>query len=480
MTVQSTWLNTLHGWAREHFFRYPTNVTLGYLWSFGSLAGFCLILQIVSGLLLAIHYLPAADSAFFTIEQITREVNYGWLIRYAHSNGASFFFIVLYIHIFRSLLTASYSRSWNNAWTLGVIIFILVIATAFFGYVLPWGQMSLWGATVITNLFSAVPVIGPKLVLWLWGGFSVDTPTLGKFFTLHFLLPFVIAALALLHILFLHEAGSSSQLGTISLRDQKNFFSYYSIKDLLGILYLLFLLGAVIIYAPNMLGHPDNYIEANHMVTPLHIVPEWYFLPFYAILRSVPNKLNGVILMFGALVMLLIFPYLQYGYGSRIDRKEKDLFIPHYILNNTHSAQLNILHQIVIAYFAVVFVLLGWLGGKPAVEPFTTVSLWLSIAYFVLLMLTRTASNTWWYLLSVRILESEMLSQKQKPKTLDGEGKSEAKEKKNDELKKELERVPFGSRKIIPDKNFERFDSRHAPRTPCPARSTTPHKHWVW
>jgi len=235
-----SWQNDVKIFGQEHFFAYPTNVTLGYLWSFGSLAGLCLIIQIVTGLLLAVHYLPSAEVAFFTVEQISREVNYGWLFRYVHSNGASLFFIILYIHIFRSLMTASYSRNWINTWLSGVAMFILTIATAFFGYVLPWGQMSLWGATVITNLFSAVPVIGPKLVLWLWGGFSVDTPTLGKFFTLHFLLPFVIAILALIHILFLHDSGSSSQLQTICLQDQKYPFSYYTVKDLLGMLYLVF------------------------------------------------------------------------------------------------------------------------------------------------------------------------------------------------------------------------------------------------
>jgi len=397
-----SWQHEAKIFGQEHFFFYPTNVTLGYLWSFGSLAGFCLVIQILTGLLLAIHYLPSAEVAFFTIEQISREVNYGWLFRYVHSNGASIFFIVLYIHIFRSLMTASYSRSWINTWLSGVLMFILTIATAFFGYVLPWGQMSLWGATVITNLFSAVPIIGPKLVLWLWGGFSVDTPTLGKFFTLHFLLPFVIALLALTHILFLHDSGSSSQLQTICLQDQKYFFSYYAVKDLLGMLYLVFFLGILVVYAPNLLGHPDNYIEANHMVTPLHIVPEWYFLPFYAILRSVPNKLNGVLLMFGSLVALVVFPYLQLGRGHVTTRKHQNL-LPVTFLATVQSTQLNIFHLVLNSYFVVIFILLGWLGGKPAVEPYTTASLYLSVLYFLLLFLSRRFTNIWHSILIYRV-----------------------------------------------------------------------------
>jgi len=315
--------------------------------------------------------------------------------------GHLFFFIVLYIHIFRSLMTASFTKNWMNAWLTGVVMFILVIATAFFGYVLPWGQMSLWGATVITNLFSAVPVVGVKLVLWLWGGFSVDSPTLGKFFTLHFLLPFVIAALASLHILFLHDSGSSSQLSAISLRDQRYFLSYFAIKDLLGIIYFITLLGIIIIYTPNLLGHPDNYIEANHMVTPLHIVPEWYFLPFYAILRSVPSKLNGVILMFGSLLILLVFPFIQLNRGFVTYKKFSFLSVS--TLMNTQSSQLNAFHSILMTFLVVVFILLGWLGGKPAVEPYTTVSLWLSIAYFSLLFFGRSFANVWHFILFLRL-----------------------------------------------------------------------------
>jgi len=396
-----TWKSWIRIESRKHFFTYPTNITLGYLWSFGSLAGFCLILQIVSGLLLAIHYLPSAETAFYSVEQISREINYGWLLRYLHSNGASFFFIILYVHIFRSLMTASFTKNWINTWLIGVIMFILVIATAFFGYVLPWGQMSLWGATVITNLFSAVPVVGTKLVLWLWGGFAVDSPTIGKFFTLHFLLPFIIAALAALHILFLHDSGSSSQLATISLRDQKNFLSYFAVKDLLGVVYFFLALGLLVIYAPNLLGHPDNYIEANHMVTPLHIVPEWYFLPFYAILRSVPSKLNGVILMFGSLVILLIFPFIQLNRGFVIRTKKS--FLPTTVLANTQSSQLNIFHSLLMTFLVVTFILLGWLGGKPAVEPYTTVSLWLSVSYFTLLFFGRSISNIWHHVLFLQL-----------------------------------------------------------------------------
>ena len=286
-------------------------------------------------------------------------------------------------------------------------MFILVIATAFFGYVLPWGQMSLWGATVITNLFSAVPIIGTKLVLWLWGGFSVDSPTLGKFFTLHFLLPFVIAGLVILHLLFLHESGSSSQLSTISLRDQKYFLSYFVVKDLLGCVYLVMFLGLIIIYVPNLLGHPDNYIEANHMSTPLHIVPEWYFLPFYAILRSVPSKLSGVVLMFGSLIILLIFPYIQFGRGQVLLTKKNKGFLPLFLLSNIQSSQLNILHTISITFLVVTFILLGWLGGKPAVEPYTTVSLWLSIFYFGLFFFGRSLSGSWHHILFLHLQKNK-------------------------------------------------------------------------
>jgi len=400
--------NTEHiiTWVRNHFFRYPTNINLGYLWSFGSLAGFSLGIQIITGLLLTTHYQPAAANAYMTIEHIARDVTGGWLLHYLHGNGASFFFIVLYIHIFRSLLTASFSKNWVNSWISGVIIFILVIATAFFGYVLPWGQMSLWGATVITNLFSAVPLVGNKLVLWLWGGFSVDTPTIGKFFTLHFLLPLVIMALAVLHIIFLHEHGSSSQIKVVSLRDQKVFLTYFAVKDLLGMLFLVILLGLLIIFKPNLLGHPDNYTIANQMITPVHIVPEWYFLPFYAILRSVPSKLNGVILMFASLIALLIFPFLKYrGY---LKYWYKKTFCSTELLSILQGAQLNIVHLILSSYLIIVFIFLGWLGGKPAVEPYTTISLWLTVIYFLLLLFGRMVVNRWHWLVLNKVMNKEI------------------------------------------------------------------------
>ncbi len=292
---------------------YPTPRNLNYMWNFGSLAGFCLVIMIVSGIVLSMNYTAHVDYAFASVERIMRDVDFGWLIRYIHMNGASFFFIVVYIHIFRGLYYGSYKAPRELLWILGVVILLLMMATAFMGYVLPWGQMSFWGATVITNLFSAIPLIGENIVTWLWGGFTVDNPTLNRFFSLHFLLPFVIAGVVILHIAALHQHGSNNPLG-IDIKNKGDtipFHPSYTVKDMFGLGVFLTIFMAVVSFAPNYMGHPDNYVEANPLVTPAHIVPEWYFLPFYAILRAVPDKLGGVIAMFAAIAVLFVLPWLD-------------------------------------------------------------------------------------------------------------------------------------------------------------------------
>ena len=275
---------------------------------------FCLITQIVTGLTLAMHYIAHADMAFDSVEHIMRDVNYGWLIRYIHSNGASMFFLAVYIHIFRSLFYGSYKAPREMIWILGIIIYLLMMAAAFMGYVLPWGQMSFWGATVITNLFSAIPLVGEGIVTWLWGGYSVDNPTLTRFFTLHYLIPFLILGLVVLHIWALHVPGNNNPVGIDIKKPSKDtvpFHPYIVIKDTFALLMFMIIFAFFVFYSPNVLGHADNYIEANPMVTPAHIVPEWYLLPFYAILRSVPDKLLGVIAMLSAILILAALPWLD-------------------------------------------------------------------------------------------------------------------------------------------------------------------------
>lgn len=299
----------------KHIVDYPTPINFNYFWNFGSLIGLYLVGQIVTGIMLAMHYTPEIHLAFFSVEHIMRDVNAGWLLRYMHANGASFIFLFLYIHLFRALYYSSYLYPYILLWQSGVLLFILMMATAFMGYVLPFGQMSLWGATVIINLFSAIPVVGSSIVFWLLGGFSVDNATLNRFFSLHYLVPFLIVGLTLIHLILLHLRGSSNPYSSSFIVDKIAFYPYFYYKDLVGFLVSLIIFFIFIFYYPNALGHPDNYIEANALVTPLHIVPEWYFLPFYAILRSVPNKLGGVVLMGLALVALLLLPlYLKVIY----------------------------------------------------------------------------------------------------------------------------------------------------------------------
>ncbi len=327
---------------------YPTPKNLNYLWNLGSLAGLALVIMIITGIVLAMHYTPHVDHAFGSIERIMRDVNYGWLIRYIHTNGASFFFIVVFIHIFRGLYYGSYKSPRELLWILGVVILLLMMATAFMGYVLPWGQMSFWGATVITNLFSAIPFIGENIVIWLWGGFSVDNPTLGRFFALHYLMPFVIIAVVMLHLVALHRFGSNNPLGidTAGKQDTIPFHPYYTSKDLFGAVVFLTIFASAVFFYPNYLGHPDNYIPANPLQTPAHIVPEWYFLPFYAILRAIPDKLGGVLFMFGSIAVLFLVPWL--------DRSP------------VRSGRFRPVFKIFFWLLLVDCVILGWLGGKPA------------------------------------------------------------------------------------------------------------------
>jgi len=343
---------------------YPTPKNLNYWWNFGSLAGIVLVIMIMSGIVLAMHYTAHVDHAFQSVERIMRDVNYGWLVRYIHANGASFFFIVVYIHIFRGLYYGSYKAPRELLWMLGVVILILMMATAFMGYVLPWGQMSFWGATVITNLFSAIPVIGESIVTLLWGGFSVDNPTLNRFYALHYLLPFVIVGVVVLHIVALHRFGSNNPLG-IDVRgnqDTISFHPYYTVKDAFGLGVFLVLLSAVVFFLPNSMGHPDNYIPANPMVTPAHIVPEWYFLPFYAILRAVPDKLFGVLAMFAAIGVLFILPWL--------DRSP------------VRSATFRPVYKVMFWIFLVDCVALTWLGAKPAEGIYVVLSRLCTAYYF--------------------------------------------------------------------------------------------------
>lgn len=310
-------LGLMHGAVGPGYLA-PKN--LNYWWNFGSLAGLCLVVQIITGIVLVMHYTPHADLAFGSTEHIMRNVNYGWLIRYMHANGASMFFIVVYIHIFRGLYYGSYKSPREVLWMLGVVIYLLMMATAFMGYVLPWGQMSFWGATVITNFFTAIPVVGDWITQWLWGGFAVDNPTLNRFFSLHYLLPFLITGVVILHIWALHIPGSNNPLGidVKSPQDTVPFHPFYTAKDFFGVCVFLLVFAFFLFYAPNYMGHPDNYTQADPLVTPAHIVPEWYYLPFYAILRAVTfdvlfieAKLGGVILMFAAVLVLFFLPWLD-------------------------------------------------------------------------------------------------------------------------------------------------------------------------
>ena len=359
----------------EQLNKYQTPKNLNYAWNFGSLAGIALVIQIVTGIFLAMNYTPHTTLAFDSVERIMREVNYGWLLRYTHAVGASMFFIVVYLHILRGLFYGSYKSPREILWFLGIFIFLSMMATAFMGYVLPWGQMSFWGATVITNLFSAIPVVGESIVTWLWGGFSVDNPTLNRFFSLHYLLPFVIFGIVILHVVALHAHGSNNPTGVDvkSSKDTVPFHPYYTVKDFFGFGVFFIILFSFVFFAPNYLGHPDNYIKANPMVTPAHIVPEWYFLPFYAILRAIPDKLGGVCAMFGAIAILFALPWLdkspvKSGHYRPLFKPFFWLFTVNFIFLGYLGAQVPEGWYVVasrlalVYYFAYFLVVLPWLS----------------------------------------------------------------------------------------------------------------------
>ena len=343
---------------------YPTPRNLNYWWNFGSLAGIFLLIQIITGIVLAMHYTPSVEGAFASIEHIMRDVNYGWLIRYVHMNGASFFFIVVYIHIFRGLYYGSYKSPREVLWWLGLIILLLMMATAFMGYVLPWGQMSFWGATVITNLFSAIPVVGTTVVKWLWGGFAVDNALLNRFFALHYLFPFLIVGVVILHIVALHTHGSNNPLGIDRKGPQDSipFHPYYTIKDLFGLSFVLSIFFFVVFFAPDYLGHPDNYIPADPLKTPAHIVPEWYFLPFYAILRAIPDKLGGVLAMISAIFILFLLPWLD--------------------TSKVRSATFRPIYKKLFWLLVIDLIVLTWVGGKPAEGNYILIGRIATIYYF--------------------------------------------------------------------------------------------------
>lgn len=349
----------------------PSNISLW--WNFGSLLGLCLSIQLITGIFLAIHYTANIELAFYSVNHICRDVNYGWLIRTLHANGASFFFICIYIHIGRGIYYGSYKLT--HTWIIGVIILFIVIGAAFIGYVLPWGQISFWGATVITNLLSAIPYLGTILVQWVWGGFAVDNATLSRFFTIHFLLPFIIIALVIIHLLFLHQTGSNNPLGTNRNIDKIPFHPYFSFKDIAGFIIIIITLTILTLINPYLLGDPDNFIPANPLVTPIHIQPEWYFLFAYAILRSIPNKLGGVIALVISILILIILPF---SYSRKFQR------IKFYPIN-----------QILFWIFFIIVILLTWIGIRAVEEPFIITGQILTILYFCYFIINPIIFKIW-------------------------------------------------------------------------------------
>nr|ALO76501.1 cytochrome b [Omalium rivulare] len=355
----------------------PTPSNISAWWNFGSLLGLCLGIQIITGLFLAMHYTANVEMAFNSVVHICRDVNYGWLLRTMHANGASFFFICLYSHVGRGMYYGSYVLTLT--WTVGVIILFMVMATAFLGYVLPWGQMSFWGATVITNLLSAIPYLGMDIVQWLWGGFAVDNATLTRFFTFHFLLPFIVAALVMIHLLFLHQTGSNNPLGLNSNIDKIPFHPYFSFKDLFGFLMMVMLLVTLTLTNPYMLGDPDNFIPANPLVTPVHIQPEWYFLFAYAILRSIPNKLGGVIALILSIAIILILPF------TNKKMIQSSSFYP--------------MNKILFWLMVAIVLLLTWIGARPVEDPYILTGQILTILYFLYYLINPMVYKIWDYYL---------------------------------------------------------------------------------
>nr|AMR74904.1 cytochrome b [Oreolalax major]QKZ95154.1 cytochrome b [Oreolalax major] len=365
--------------VNNSFIDLPSPSNISAWWNFGSLLGICLVAQIFTGLFLAMHYTADTSTAFSSVAHICRDVNYGWLMRNLHANGASFFFICIYLHIGRGMYYGSFL--FKETWNIGVILFFLVMATAFVGYVLPWGQMSFWGATVITNLLSAAPYIGNVLVQWIWGGFSVDNATLTRFFTFHFMLPFMIIGVTLIHLLFLHETGSSNPTGLNSNLDKIPFHPYFSYKDLLGAAVMLILLSLLSLFYPNLLGDPDNFTPANPLVTPPHIKPEWYFLFAYAILRSIPNKLGGVLALAFSILILMLMPILH--------------------TSNQRSLMFRPLSQISFWLLIANTLILTWIGGQPVEDPYVIIGQLASICYFLMFLV---------FIPSLGALENKLLS----------------------------------------------------------------------
>nr|YP_010531123.1 cytochrome b [Dentathalia scutellariae]UXW93345.1 cytochrome b [Dentathalia scutellariae] len=351
----------------------PTPSNIKIMWNFGSLLGLCLITQLISGIFLAMHYSNNIELAFSSIINICRNINFGWIMRNTHANGASLFFFCLYIHIGRGIYFGSFH--YKNTWITGITMMFLIMAAAFLGYVLPWGQMSFWGATVITNLMSAIPYMGPSIVEWLWGGFSVSNPTLTRFFTFHFIIPFIILTLTIIHLFYLHETGSSNPLGTNSNLDKIPFHPYFTFKDIMGFIFMMWMLMMLIMISPNLLGDPDNFIPANPMVTPPHIKPEWYFLFAYAILRSIPNKLGGVLALVMSILILMILPF--------------------YHMKNFKSLSFYPINQILFWYFVNTIILLTWIGMSPVETPFIEIGQILTIMYFSYYIMNPIFTKIW-------------------------------------------------------------------------------------
>nr|UGN61678.1 cytochrome b [Cryptocercus zagunaoensis] len=350
----------------------PTPSNISTWWNFGSLLGICLTMQIMTGLFLSMHYCPNIDNAFSSIVHICRDVNYGWMMRTTHANGASLFFMCIYLHIGRGLYYGSYKFKYT--WTVGVIILFLTMGAAFMGYILPWGQMSFWGATVITNLLSAMPYLGTDMVQWVWGGFAVDNATLNRFFTFHFLMPFIITAMAMIHLLFLHQTGSNNPMGLNSNIDKIPFHPYFTIKDTVGFMIMFMILSILSLKEPYILGDPDNFTPANPLVTPIHIQPEWYFLFAYAILRSIPNKLGGVIALIMSIMILVIMPLMK---------------------SKFQGMQFYPMNQVLFWTMVNMIVLLTWIGARPVEEPYVLTGQILTVMYFSYFMMIPTITKLW-------------------------------------------------------------------------------------
>jgi quinol-cytochrome oxidoreductase complex cytochrome b subunit len=359
--------NYLVGLIDSHIIHYPSPITLTYAWSFGSLAGICLVIQMLSGIFLAMHYTPHIDLAFNSVEYIMRDINNGWLIRYIHANGASMFFILVYAHICRGLYYGSYMKPRELLWCSGVLLFFLMMGTAFTGYVLPWGQMSFWGATVITSMVTAIPIAGQPIVQWLWGGYTVGNPTLNRFFSIHFFLPFLIAGISIIHLALLHKEGSNNPIGSDTGIDDLPFYPYFAAKDIFAFFCFMLFFATFVFYFPNVLNHPDNYIPADPLHTPAHVVPEWYFLPYYAILRSIPHKAGGILAMVGAILVLFLIPFIDSSY----------------VRNTTYRP----IFKICFWLFIADFIILMWIGQKPVRDTYIFVGQIATFYYFAFFLI---------------------------------------------------------------------------------------------